>query len=185
MYQYAYSLGIEPLILVLICSNTCATETFCHLPVIHALKRQQYIKLICWSNPLDCSPKQHSKVWHNGSRKELKFVFMGLGGQIKGAYYEASCRTMTMNTHVCTCKGYNTSWAAAVFGVCLLFYHRQLANKRWRFPPWCTPGYLQMKRNRGMNWCVYGHKYGWEQSSANCIQETNILCVHLKWSMYL
>ncbi len=61
-----------------------------------------------------------------------------------------------------------------LFGVCLLLYHRQPANKRWRFPPWCTPGYLQMKRNRGTNWCVYGHKYGWEQSSANCIQETNI-----------
>jgi len=70
---------------------------------------------------------------------------MGIGGQNKNASYEASSRKMS--THVCTCKGYNTSWTAAVFGVCLLLYHRQLANERWRFPQWCTTGYLHTKRN--------------------------------------
>lgn len=52
---------------------------------------------------------------------------MGMGGQDKGASYEASNRTMS--TQVSTCKGYNTSWTAAVFGVCLPPALSQTAGK--------------------------------------------------------
>lgn len=140
----------------------------------HVLKWQQYIKRFLWhywwNNCLDCS----EKAWESGTTdQERKFVFMGMAGQDKGASYEAS--SCTMSTQVCTCKGYNTSWIAAVFGVCLLPLSQTASKWKMKIPTVMYHRLPADEAERG-EWIYVckqvDHRYGWEQSLANWIQKT-------------